>query len=407
MANQAFSESEDLMVGAGGIYFKRSDDANQLHFLGNCTQFNITTDVTTVEKYSSMNKKRELMASVTTQTKATGSIVLNEYNMYNLALALYGTEYVHNQQAKQLTNEAYTVPSVPGIIELTDPDGNRYYNVTSVSVGPANTIAPTAAFAAGPDVSANGATWTQPGAGAGGTVTVNGAGYTGTTNENFVFSIVTAPTAAGDLDGMEVRVATNLLNLNIPGQYTTLQVTTAGTTTATATHDGVTLTFAVGATDSFLSTGNTPMTFAVTAGINTYKEGVDYVIEEESIRGGLIKIKKGGAINAGDVVRVTATVPEADFVTVSGSDAGKIRGELVFIGDPNQGNVVMVEAWNCNVKPDGDLTGLIGDDFGEFTLSIDVMSDYENHPLYPLYKVTKLGNSAEPLGKQGIYDPDE
>ena len=31
-----------------------------------------------------MNKKRELMAAVTTQTKASGSIVLNEYNMYNL-----------------------------------------------------------------------------------------------------------------------------------------------------------------------------------------------------------------------------------------------------------------------------------------------------------------------------------
>ena len=28
MANQAFSLSEDLMVGAGEVWFKRSDDAN-------------------------------------------------------------------------------------------------------------------------------------------------------------------------------------------------------------------------------------------------------------------------------------------------------------------------------------------------------------------------------------------
>ena len=56
---------------------------------------------------------------------------------------------------------------------------------------------------------------------------------------------------------------------------------------------------------------------------------------------------------------------------------------------------------------DGDLTGLIGDDFGEFTLQLDIMSDYENHPDYPLYKVTKLAENTEGSGKNGVYDPDE
>ena len=174
MSNQAYSEASDLMVGAGSIYFRRFDDANQLHFLGNVSEFNITTDVTTVEKYSSMNKKRELMASVTTQTQASGSMVLNEYNMYNLALGMYGVENVHQQQGTNLVSTVYNVPSVPGIIELKDADGNRYYNVSNVSVAPLAAIPPSAVF-----TSTGTATDTDVN---GGQLSVNGAGYTGTNN---------------------------------------------------------------------------------------------------------------------------------------------------------------------------------------------------------------------------------
>ena len=44
MANQAFSQAEDLMVGAGELYFQRDDDPNGLHHLGNVGEFNITND---------------------------------------------------------------------------------------------------------------------------------------------------------------------------------------------------------------------------------------------------------------------------------------------------------------------------------------------------------------------------
>lgn len=385
------------MVGAGGIYFERSDDPNKLHFLGNCTQFNVTTDVTTVEKYSSMNKRRELMAAVTTQTKASGSIVLNEYNMYNLALGMYGTEGVHVQQPTQLNSEAYVVPSVPGIIELKDADGNRYMNVTGVAVAPASAILPEAYFTPGVD------TKTDTG---GGTVQVNGTGYTGTTDATFVFKI-TRPTTpvTGDLDGYTFEVASNALDMTTASGSFVSMTGTASSQSITVTCAGVNITFTVTAADEFQD--ETLTSFTVKAGTNVYKEGKDYVLEEESIRGGLIKIKKGGAIQAGDTVRITATVPEYTAPTVSGSAAGKITGKLLFLGDPNQGNALMIEAWKCNIKPDGDLTGLIGDDFGEFTLQLDIMSDYENHPDCPLYKVTKLAENTEGSGKSGVYDPNE
>ena len=82
MSNQAFSQAADLMVGAGEFYFQRDDDVNGLHHLGNVDEFNITNDVTTVEKNSSMNRKRELMASVTTAVAASASLTF-EFGVYS------------------------------------------------------------------------------------------------------------------------------------------------------------------------------------------------------------------------------------------------------------------------------------------------------------------------------------
>ena len=52
MANQAFSLSEDLLVGAGEIWFSRDGDNYGLHHLGNCEEMNFTVDVTKQEKNS-------------------------------------------------------------------------------------------------------------------------------------------------------------------------------------------------------------------------------------------------------------------------------------------------------------------------------------------------------------------
>lgn len=386
-----------LMVGAGSIYFKRFDDDNQLHFLGNVSEFNITTDVTTVEKYSSMNKKRELMASVTTQTQASGSMVLNEFNMYNLAIGMYGIENVHQQVGTTLVSTAYTVPSVPGIIELRDADGNRYYNVSNVSVAPLSAIPPSAVFTStgtATDTDANG-----------GQLSVNAGGYTGTTNATIYYTIVTANTAAGDLDGFEVRLATSALALNTAMAVNI--VATAGTTSLVATVAGVDVTFTVGAGDSFTAMNGNIATIDVTAGITVYELNKDYTADDIDLRAGLIKIRPNSRIQEGSTVSINATVPKEDFITVSGAVAGKVEGELLFVGDPNQGNAITIEAWKCSLRPDGDLSGLISDDFGEFTINFNIMSDYENHYDYPLYKVTKVAESVYKANSYGKYDPNE
>lgn len=347
MSNQAYSEASDLMVGAGRVYFQRSDDPNQLHFLGNVSELNITTDVTTVEKYSSMNKKRELMASVTTQTQASGSMILNEYNMYNLALGMYGTEGVYTQAGANLIDVSYTVPSVPGIIELRDANGNRYTNVENVSIKPMAPIAPSATFSPAANVTVNNTVYTDP---LGGTVTVNGSNYTGTSSGTYVFAISQGPNNPGDLDGMVVTAASSVLNMGTTNVTTVTG--TSGMNQLILTIDGITFTFDVGATDSFTATqANNYITVNVVPGLVQYELGRDYTLEEECLRAGLINVKKNSRMTNGETVLVTCDVPEKSYVTVSGASAGKIEGSILFSGDPNQGNAVMIEAWKCSIRP--------------------------------------------------------
>ena len=114
MSNQAFSLADDLTCGAGEVWFDRQSDCTDgWHHLGNADEMTIKVDVTTVEKKSSMNKKRVIMATATTETKATAELTLTEYNAFNLALGLYGRDVVTKQPAVTLTDEKYTVVTNP------------------------------------------------------------------------------------------------------------------------------------------------------------------------------------------------------------------------------------------------------------------------------------------------------
>ena len=395
MANQAFSESEDLMVGAGELYFRRKDDVNGLHHLGNVEEFNITTDVTTVEKNSSMNRKRELMASVVTAVSPTGSMTMTEYNPYNMALGLFGAENVHRQASTALVNESFVVPSVPGIIELKDADGNRYYNAQNI-VASLSAVIPSSY------------TYTAPTMVTGSTYAISGT-YSGTADADFYVAVTRAATAAGDTDGMEITWRKTL-----SGADNIVSVTSsyAGYSNATVTvplSDGLTLTISLDTTDD----ASTIVTSSAISGVrvscvaprSSLTPDVDYVVEEQSSRAGFIKIPEGSLLNRNDVVLISADIPEADYVTVSGGNAGEIEGELVFIGDPNQGDIYNLEAWDVKIQPDGDLTGLIGTDFGSFTLNVKFLADYKNHRSYPYYRLTKVGSASGTEVAQGVYDP--
>lgn len=400
MANQAFSQADDLMVGAGELYFQRDDDPNGFHHLGNVDEFNITNDVTTVEKNSSMNRKRELMASVTTAVASSASLTMTEYDPYNLALGLYGVEGVHKQKALTMVNEAYVVPSAPGIIRLVDADGKPYYNAKNITLIPAT--ATPSSFTFGTMTAGVGTVTDSTGL----AINVSGT-FTGTANTTYYVRVKTAGTATvGDPAGIELEIDT-LPTFSSPA-YQVLGPAVGGGSVATETLGTVAgLSFEVDATAGLGVSAGVMNTLVCVASSSTFKSGVDYVVEEQSSRAGLIKIKEGGAIAGGYRVLVSADIPEGDFVTVSGANAGEISGKLLFIGDPNNGDQYIIEGYKVKIKPDGDLTGLIGTDFGTFNLIVNFLSDYENHPDAPFYLVTKVGSANGNDKVSGTYDPKE
>ena len=407
MANQAFSLSEDLMVGAGEVMFKRADDANGWHTLGNCDEMNITVDVTKVEKSSSMNRKRTLMQSVVTAVKPTTTITLTEYNAYNMALGLYGTEAIMHIAEKDVVDELYTVVSVPGMITLVDADGNRIFNAKNIVIKPESAIPAMASFVSVPSSLGTLATTTNKNDTindtAGGKLTISAGTYSALTDTRIFMTIKTAPTSSGDLDGMEVEVKEGVAGI--------AQSFTVSSTKLTDTFNltsGATITATVTSSDTFTKTSaGATIEAKVEASTTTYTKGRDYFYDEQSASAGIIKFNTGSAISAGDKVKVSYHVDEADLLNVSLADAGDIEGEFLYIGDNDTGPNYVIEGWKVKVTPSGDLSGLIGTDFGSFQLTVDFLDDSENHPDYPFARVTatsRSGNTSE--AKAGTYHPE-
>lgn len=407
MANQAFSLSEDLMVGAGEVMFKRSDDANGWHTLGNCDEMNITVDVTKVEKNSSMNRKRTLMQSVVTAVKPTTTITLTEYNAYNMALGLYGTEAITHVDEKDVVDELYTVASVPGIITLVDADGNRVFNAKNIVIKPESAIPAMASFVSVPSSLGTLATTTNKNDTindtAGGKLTISAGTYSALTDTRIFMTIKTAPTSSGDLDGMEVEVKEGVAG--IAQSFTVSGTKLTDTFTLTS---GATITATVTSGDTFTkSSAGATIEAKVEASTTTYTKGRDYFYDEQSASAGIIKFNTGSAINAGDKVKVSYHVDEADLLNVSLADAGDIEGEFLYIGDNNSGPNYVIEGWRVKVSPSGDLSGLIGTDFGSFQLTVDFLDDSESHPEYPFARVTATSRSGDTSeAKAGTYHPE-
>jgi hypothetical protein len=337
---------------------------------------------------------------------------MTEYNPYDLALGLYGREGVLNQVGRTYTAESYTVPSTPGIITIVDPDGNRCMDISNVVLEP---VTPTPV----------GFVFTGPAAGSpigsyvgnvftdfeGGTLTLNPATAT-PTSATTVYISVEQPTTplAGDLDGYIFHVREGATGPIQTQTFVTTQIVPFIWTLASGATITIDPTTDTGAPGPFSNTGNepriSPVTALLTPALTQYQEGRDYIADAQELRAGVIKIKGNGLIAKGSTVLVSCYVPEKQYITVSGADAGDIEGKLLFIGDPSIGGQYNIEGWKVKVTPDGDLTGLIGTDFGTYTLQVRFITDYENHPDYPYYRATLIDRVSGDKGKKSKYDPE-
>ena len=404
MANQAFSLSEDLLVGAGEIWFSRDGDNYGLHHLGNCEEMNFTVDVTKQEKNSSMNKKRTLMNSVTTAVKPKVTITLNEYNSFNVALGLYGNEYVSSQAAKTVVDEEYTVLGVPSVIRVKDADGNGYYEITDVAVKPQATVPAVASFVSVSSSIGALSTVTKPNDTytdvKGGKIKIEAGTFAGTEDERIFFNVKTAPTAAGSVAGLVLDVKEGVVG--VTQEFT---ATTGASETFTTT-GGIKFTVTLGTSDTLtVFPAGTLGEAKVVAAMTAYVSGKDYVCSTQDLQAGIIRIKETSGMAKGDIVKVSYKVPERQSVDVSIGDAGDITGSLLYTSDNNSGPNTVIECWRVKISPDGDFSGIISDNFGTFKITGDLLDASDLYPAYPYAKVTTIGRTGSESTTKGTYDP--
>ncbi|MBP2629889.1 MAG: hypothetical protein H6Q70_517 [Firmicutes bacterium] len=357
----AAPDAKDLDIGAGSYYFNRWDSESnptKLRHLGNVEASTITNDITEVTKKQSMTASKSIYARATTEQKVTNALTLSEFNPYNVALALYGEEGVVTQVAKTVTDEAYTVS--PGdFVQLP------YYNCTGISIAPFNATAASIAQPTKYAVSGSGST---------GTIASSGT-YTGTTSGSYFVTITAANTASGVIAGMEFTYKKGIAG--------TSSTATTATGSAQTLAEGVQVTFTVANGQDFV-VGDI---FEIKVVSGAYIKDTDYTANKVDLRGGIIRIPEKSTIPENTKVKISYTVPAAEYPKVSAGKTTNIEGYLFFVGDPTYGKPKVIDFWHVSLKPNGDI-GLISDDFSNFKIDCTVLDDSTNHPDDPLYKIT-------------------
>lgn len=118
-------------------------------------------------------------------------------------------------------------------------------------------------------------------------------------------------------------------------------------------------------------------------GTEVLTENTDYIVYSEF---GLIKLVDGGAVNAGYDIQVQYDQPELtiDQVRIA-KESSQICHLLYLADDANadgDGANDRLEIWRVQVGPTGEM-GVISDEYGNFQLTMAVLSDAANHPNDP------------------------
>jgi hypothetical protein len=141
--------------------------------------------------------------------------------------------------------------------------------------------------------------------------------------------------------------------------------------------------------DRFYKTAKRKLTAVVVKrGAATLVLDTDYKIHDAEQ--GLIYLISGagsGSLTI-DYTPTVMTTGVSGLQQIRGAMATKIEGKLVYRPDSTRGPKFEIEVWKAAISPDGQF-GLIQDEYGEFTLNAEVLSDKANHPNEPYYLVTE------------------
>ena len=127
-------DSNNILVGSGEVWFNRKElDGSYKGYrhLGNVSKLEVTPAPTIIEKKSSMNAARAVIARAITETKTTVVLTLDEFDKQNVALALLGNTETANQTAGTKTTAALGVAHLGYGIDT----GFKNITVTDVKSG--------------------------------------------------------------------------------------------------------------------------------------------------------------------------------------------------------------------------------------------------------------------------------
>ncbi|WP_110955210.1 phage tail tube protein [Anaerosinus massiliensis] len=353
----------DLIVGKGKVYFRRwnYDGTKQaLRHMGNCPDFKMTPNIEKIQKMSSMDAAAELYAEAVKSMSYKPTLTLDEFNPFNLALALYGTEGIEIQAEKTIEKEIHDV-TLGAVLQVP------YKNIKDVSILPA---------VATPAVVNPATSYVEVGTPGTGKV-ISGGIYTGSESGAYYIEITKENSVEGTITDAEFTWRKEL-----NGDQSAPVIMTG---LVQELDEGVTVKFEPGASGQDFVVGEI-YEIKVTAKQGAYISGVDYIIDDTQLRGGVIPIPDTSNILDGSQVFVSYTVPEKKYPKIMGGTAKKIEGDLLFIGDPSTGRPYTLEIWHVSVTPNGDV-GLITEEWGSFTLELSVMPDRVNHPKEPFFKM--------------------
>lgn len=112
----------------------------------------------------------------------------------------------------------------------------------------------------------------------------------------------------------------------------------------------------------------------ITQGTVTWALTTDYLITDASAALIQVNATTSTAVTTGTTATIAYTRASLSLDMILGATKTKIEGSLLFVPDPTTGPQFSVEVWRCAVAPGGEL-GLIGEEWGEYTLSMVALND--------------------------------
>lgn len=100
--------ADNLYVGAGRVYFSRYENnafTDKWRHLGDVSSLTTTNNITEIEHRSSQVGARSILKKLVTGTDVVASLVMHEYDLNNLGLALLGDASAFTQSSEAVTDE--------------------------------------------------------------------------------------------------------------------------------------------------------------------------------------------------------------------------------------------------------------------------------------------------------------